>query len=215
MLTLKLQLVTEYHVGIATTDWLRALTSHVQWAIERHSVYRTSSGDGVVCSQYNEDRFMGPLSLVKNDFIIRVRVSRGISLHADRYESTIRFKPDSVSFDDLRETIETRETIRRDNRNFNLVAKLCRRISSGCARTVVDDWRCPWCDSPVRLSFHHLGRTFVVSCDNNHFCRHETTVTPPEWWRDAVSDGWLECDAREATEPSDARKSPVGREFES
>lgn len=200
MLKLKPQLVTQYHVGIATPEWLRHLTSHVRESIAKNSEYRTSSGTGIVSSQYNEDRFMGPLSLVKNDFVVNVRVSRGLSLQRDRFEAVLRFNPESMSFEDIRETIATVETTRRDNRNFKRVKRLCEMIASGCEWSVVDAWRCPWCDAHVRVSFHSLGRTFAVSCDNHHFFRHETTATPPNWWRNAIADGWLDSDSGEATE---------------
>jgi hypothetical protein len=175
------KLVTEYHVQIATTVWLRALETHIRDWIASHPEYQTSSGRGTITSQYNEDRFMGPLSLIKNDFHVIVNVRRRFSLRQDRYESTVRFTPESGTFENLRETVETVETKCQDNRNFKLVAKLCEKIGAGCQRGVVDEWRCPWCESTVCVSFHRFGRTFAVSCPCGHFHRHATTNSPPDW----------------------------------
>jgi hypothetical protein len=215
MVTLTPQLVTRYHVGIATTDWLRALETHISDSIASHAEYRTLFGRGTVASQYNEDRFMGPLSLIKNDFHVIVNVCRRFSLRKDRYEATVRFTPESSTFKNLRETVETVETKRRDNRNFKLVARLCEKIGAGCQRRVVDEWQCPWCESSVCVSFHRSGRTFAVSCACGHFHRHETTNSPPDWWRDAITDGWLECDATDATEQDVERERAVTSELKS
>ncbi len=200
MVTLKPQFVTRYHVEIATTDWLRAIEHHVTSSIACHPEYHTSSGRGVVSSRYNEERFMGPLSLVKNDFDVVVHVLRRFSIRKDRYEATVRFTPESNRFENLRETVETIETKRRDNRNFKLVARLCADIGIGCDRSVVDNWRCPWCNSAIRVSFHRAGRTFAISCPHGHFHRHAGTTKLPDWWREAITDGWLECGGTVATE---------------
>jgi hypothetical protein len=202
MVNLTPQLVTRYHIGIATTDWLRTLETHVSSLIASHPEYRTASGRGAVSSRYNEERFMGPLSLVKNDFDVIVHVSRLLSIRKDRYEATVRYSPETNAFDTLRETVETVETKRRDKHYHGLVTQLVKKIGSGCERNVVDDWRCPWCNVSIDISFHHSGNVFAVSCPNGHFHRHAGTDLPPKWWRDAVTDGWLEWGATDATEPS-------------
>jgi hypothetical protein len=200
MVTLTPQLVTRYHVGLATTDWLRGLETHVGRSIACHPEYRSSSGRGTVASQYNEERFMGELSLIKNDFAVIVHVSRHWSIRKDRYEATVRYAPESNTFKTLRETVETLETKARDKRNHGLVTRFVNRIENGCHRNIVDDWRCPWCDSIIDVSFHRSGNVFAVSCPNGHFHRHEGTDSPPAWWREAVTDGWLECGAMDPTE---------------
>lgn len=192
MVTLTPRLVTRYHVGIATTDWLRSLETYVVSSLVSHSVFRTSSGRGTISSRYNEDRFMGPLSLIKNDFDVIVRVSRGFSIRKDRYEATVRYTPESNAFETLRETVETVETKRRDKHHHALVSHLVKAIKSGCERNIVDDWRCPWCNMSIDISFHRSGNTFAVSCPNGHFHRQAETVGPPDWWRDAVTGYWLE-----------------------
>ena len=89
MVTRTPQLVTRYHIGLATTDWLRHLENHISDAIASHAEYHTSSGRGVISARHNEDRFMGPLSLIKNDFNVTVDVSRPFWIRTDRYEATV------------------------------------------------------------------------------------------------------------------------------
>ena len=202
MLTLTPQLVTCYHLGVATTDWLRALEIHVSGAIASHPEYHTSSGRGPVSSRYNEERFMGPLSLIKNDFDVIVSVSRRLSIRKDRYEATVRYIPESHTFETMRETVETMETKRRDKHFHGLVTQLVKKIETGCERNFVDNWRCPWCDKIIDVSFHRSGSVFGVSCPNGHFHRHAGTDSPPDWWRDVVTGGWLESGAADATEQS-------------
>jgi hypothetical protein len=215
MVTLTPQFVTRYHVGLATKEWLRNLETHINNAIASHHEYQTSSGRGIVSSRHNEERFMGPMSLIKNDFDVTIRVSRRFSIWKDCYEATVRYIPESNEFENLRETVETVESKRRDNRNLKMVQQLCDHIATGCSRDIVDDWRCPWCETTVRVSFHRAGRSFAVSCSNGHFDKHASTNTPPDWWRDAITDDWLECGANDATEQSGEREPPMTRVLKS
>ncbi len=200
MLTLTPKLVTRYHVGIATKDWSRDLGIHVSSAITSHPEYQTSSGAGTVTSRYNEDRFMGPLSLIKNDFDVTVNVDRRFSIRKDQSEVTVRYAPDSNTFETLRETVETVETKRRDKRCHRIVTQFVKKIESGCQRHALNDFRCPWCDATIDVSFHSSGKVFVVSCSKRHFRRHAQTDSPPDWWRDATTGGWLESNPTERTD---------------
>lgn len=191
-LTLKPQFVTQYHVLLATNEWLRSLETYISNSIQLHPEYQTSTGCGTVSSRYNEERFMGPLSLIKNEFNVTAQIIRRLTPDTDRYEVTVRYVQESNEFVNLWENVETVESKRRDNRRFRLVQMLCRNIANGCSRSIVDKWRCPWCRSEVRVSFHRLGHCFTVSCRNHHFHKHESTTTPPDWWRDAVTGGWYE-----------------------
>lgn len=192
MLTLTPQLVTRYHISIATIDWLRDLESHVVSTIASHPEYHTTSGCGTVSSGYNEERFMGPLSLIKNDFNVVVRVNRRFSFRKDQYEMAVRYVPESKIFETLRETVETIETKRRDKRNHRFATLLAKEIRNGWEREIADNWRCPWCDAPVGVSFHPSGTVFHISCPNGHFGRYGETDSPPDWWRDAITGNWIE-----------------------
>ena len=200
MLTLTPKLVTRYHIGIATNDWLRDLEVLVKSAITSHPEYQTSSGTGTVTSRYNEDRFMGPLSLIKNDFDVIVDVDRRFSFRKDRYEVTVRYAPDSDTFKTLREAVETVESKHRDARCHRIVTQFVKKIENGCQRDALNDFRCPWCDAKIEISFSSSGRTFAISCSNHHFMRHAQTESPPEWWRSEVTGGWLESKTAEGTD---------------
>jgi hypothetical protein len=192
-LRLKCRFATRYHLALATEDWLGKLRAHLTTAIASHPEFHTEDGRGTMSSRYSEERFMGPLSLVKNDFVAVIQVSRRFSFRKDRYTATVRYMPEQGRFTTLRDEVSTVETRCRDRKNHRRVSGLVKHVQSGCSRDFVDDWRCPWCGSVICLSFHHGGRVFAVSCPGMHFHRHAETDTPPDWWLDAVTGGWLEC----------------------
>jgi hypothetical protein len=193
-LKLTCKLRTRYHLKLATADWLRKLCDHLTTSITSHPEFHSANGTGVVTSPYSEERFMGPLSLVKNDFLATVRVSRRFSFRKDHYRANVRYSPEKREFATLYEEVATVETRARDRRNSRRISRLAAQIRRGCSRSLVDNSQCPWCGCTVRCAFHRSGRIFSVSCPSGHFGRHDETSTPPEWWRDAVIENWLDCD---------------------
>ena len=65
MVTLVSRFSTKFHRDLASPAWLLGLAKHVERAISADRGYETSDAEGVVFSQYNEERYMGPLSVCK------------------------------------------------------------------------------------------------------------------------------------------------------
>ena len=81
MIKVESQLDTDFHRQLATSEWLSTLSSRITVAIKSHPEFHTANGAGTVRSRHNEDRYMGPLSIVKYEFVVEVEVLRhGISL---------------------------------------------------------------------------------------------------------------------------------------
>jgi hypothetical protein len=76
MIELATKLVTAFHRSLATPEWLNALAGCVEKRIAEHPEFWSSDGKGVVASQYNEDRYMGPRSACKYEFAVTVNVDR-------------------------------------------------------------------------------------------------------------------------------------------
>ena len=112
MLKIEPQLQTEFHQRLATDEWQAKLTACIVDALASHHEYRTSNGSGVVRSRYNEERYMGPLSVVKYDFIVeaQIRRHRALTWRRDQYNAEVRWSPSIEKFEIKRETISTVET---------------------------------------------------------------------------------------------------------
>ena len=138
-LRLTCKLATRYHLNLATEDWLRKLNAHLATSIASHPEFHTADGTGTVSSTYNEERFMGPLSLVKNDFVVSIRVSRRFSFRKDRYTATVRYTPERGTFETVRDEVSTVEPEATDRRNHRRVSRLVKRVRAGCSRSAVYD----------------------------------------------------------------------------
>jgi hypothetical protein len=107
MVTLVSKLSTEFHRDLASHAWLRNLAAHVERALIAHDDYETSDGEGVVSSEYNEKRFMGPLSIVKYYFVVTVHLRRSDSTGRDTYEAHVEYCPETNTFQTFYETVDT------------------------------------------------------------------------------------------------------------
>jgi hypothetical protein len=195
MLKIESQFETEFHQHLATREWQAKLTACVADALASHSEYRTVKGTGIVRSRYNEDRYMGPLSVVKYNFLVEVQVCRGgLTWRKDKYCAAIRYSATTEKFEITREEISTIETRARDGRNRAIVNRFIKCVQSGCSQEEVDRFKCPWCDATTTVNFHRSGTTFCVRCANSseHLSKHATLTTPPPWWREKVGGGWME-----------------------
>ena len=67
---------------MASDAWLSACETFVTESVATHPVYRSSDGHGLLISNYNEDRFMGPLSICKYWFIVTATVNRPCDISA-------------------------------------------------------------------------------------------------------------------------------------
>ena len=114
MLTLVPRMSTRFHCDLVSEGWIRGLAEHVRAAIAAHDEYETTEGDGVVYSEYNEERYMGPLSVVKYWFRVDVNVGRSSSTEDQaRYDTDVEYCPETSTFRTRYETIDTKETRRR------------------------------------------------------------------------------------------------------
>ncbi|MCE9544662.1 MAG: hypothetical protein K8T25_03970 [Planctomycetia bacterium] len=195
MIHLASQFATPFHRRLATDQWLQKLRSFLEDTLVSHQEYQTADAIGSVRAAFNEDRFTGPLSLVKYDFVVELEVARlGTTLCKDQYNASLRYSPDSDTFAFKIETISTVETRAAERKKFAKVDKLVHTIESGGSRDVVDRFACPWCGGKVDVNFHPSGTVFAVYCetDGMHFSKHVEISTPPSWWRDKVSENWLD-----------------------
>ena len=71
MIKVESQLETDFHRQLATGVWLSTLSSRITDAIRSCPEFHTDKGAGMVRSRYNENRYMGPLSIVKYEFVVR------------------------------------------------------------------------------------------------------------------------------------------------
>lgn len=194
MLKLTTKLVTCYHRELATDEWLAKLRASLTNAMEAHSEYRSKNGDGLVFSSFNEEHFMGPRSLIKNDFIAEISISRLRSTAKDYYKASVRYSPEADEFRILREEVVTAETQERNRSNLVCIAEVVKQIRSGCTRQQVDTWRCPWCDEGIEINFKGSGTAFGLSCPKGHFSRTVEIASPPDWWEEFITDDWLDLD---------------------
>jgi len=116
MIELTSELQTRFHQNLASKEWLRALSRHTQQTIAARPEFQSTEGSGVVGSQYNEDRYMGPHSAVKFHFIVQVAVARSNREEdPDIYVGWVRYLPTTGAFTTLRELVETAE-LRKERR---------------------------------------------------------------------------------------------------
>ena len=191
---IKQELQTNLHRELATPEWLAILQAHLVAAIEATDKFRSAKGSAVVTSRYNEERCMGPLSLVKYKFLVHAEVNRGLlDFRKDSYRADVIYHTEAKEFETIQEVIETVETRARDKRYFALISKMIKRLNTNCPISEVDQFRCPWCEAPVRIYFHPEGNAFALSCslDTTHFHRTESTDSPPSWWTERISGGWI------------------------
>jgi hypothetical protein len=105
---------TRFHCDLVSEVWLQSLAVHLGTAIAAHDEYETAEGDGVVYSEYNEERYMGPLSVVKYFFRVEINVGRSSSTEDQaRYEADVEYCPDTSTFKTRYENIDTKETRKR------------------------------------------------------------------------------------------------------
>lgn len=202
MVKLASHLKTGFHRTLANADWLSLLAQFLSERIAQHKAYRTSSGRGCVRSLYNDEKYMGPNSVCRYEFAVKVSVSRGrFSLVRDRYEADVRYVPEDHRFEIRWETIRTVETWIRDLANFLLVRRMVRRIRSGrISSEEAGGLLCPWCGARARVDFSPDGRCFSLSCSyttyTGHFHATSETDSPPGWWEDCISNDWLDRPVR-------------------
>jgi hypothetical protein len=191
MLTLNILLQTEYHRSLAASDWSEKLEQHINASLLSHPEYLTSNGKGNVWSKYNEERFMGPRSLIKNDFEVELHISRPFSFRKDHYRASVRYSVDTQLFSNLNEYVTTVEIKKRDQYFHRVVNKQIKRIKRGLSRSEIENWRCPWCKGHIEFYFASGGFLFSMSCPLSHFRREEITKLRPAWWQQAVSNDWI------------------------
>lgn len=208
MLKLKVQLHTQYHRSLATDRWLAALQQHLTAVISSHTEFQTADGSGVVRARFNEERLMGPRSLVKDDFEAAIDVRRrGFTFRRDRYEARVRYYPENGSFRTVCETISTVETRALETANrrrvAKCVAKFVKRIRSKWDLEEIAQFKCPLCGAPIDVRFDLSGRWFLVTCSaGDHFSEEGTTNSPPTWWRERVRPPWwLSCGESRCVSP--------------
>ena len=117
MIKLAPRFSTTFHRNLASQAWLQGLERHVESAISVDRGYETSDAEGVVCSQYNDERYMGPLSVCKFYFVVTMQVRRSSSPEdRDAYDACIQYDPDTDSFKTLDETLDTSESRNRSRK---------------------------------------------------------------------------------------------------
>ncbi len=200
MIVLKADVKTNYHRAIVTPQWLRSLAVFAFEQIHRTGQYRTGRGRGNVFPEFNEERHTGPMSLVKNNYRMSINVARGLlDWRIDKFDARVCHIPETNEFKLVSSSIVTVESLRRDKHNHQIVDRIVLAIANGCDQKLVEQFKCPWCDADVTLNYHPTGRAFALGCANTrtHFGRHSKSNRLPDWWHDAVSDGWLDESAYE------------------
>jgi hypothetical protein len=111
VITLTSALAAQFHRDLATHAGMENLRSHVEERIASYrSDYQSAKVAGVVRSQYNETRYMGPNSLVKYEFIVEVTLDRhDAPSDPDMYESSVRYKVETGTFETFQEVFDSKE----------------------------------------------------------------------------------------------------------
>jgi hypothetical protein len=191
MIRLLANLKHPFHVSLASQDWLEKLGRVVSERIRQLGGFDTQDGEGEVTSRYGEDRFMGPNSVCKYDFDVRVKVASRTSLgEPDEYRAVATYDPAQGTFVTKS---ESRTILRLRAAVSELVERLSAIVLNDGPLKWIEEARCPWCGGPVRISFHPEGRVFSIACksDSMDFSVTRQTPVPPSWWKERVTRNWI------------------------
>jgi hypothetical protein len=108
MIKLWHELYTEYHRALANREWMEKLAIFIEANVILREEFSTREGEGLVTSRYNEDRYMGPISYVKNLFQVEVHLNREDGQGFDLYKIEVHY---DKRFKVKHQEITTRETI--------------------------------------------------------------------------------------------------------
>ena len=196
MIKLQTTLVTSFHKGLAGPEWVAALESFVTERIRSTGGFKSTEGTGTVSSRYNEERYMGPLSVVKFRFDVDVRVARSDpAAEPDRYQTSVEYDPEAARFSvPFRgEHVSTAETrgefaakLRKDKEAW--IASLDPLKPKGD----FERRRCSVCSGPFRARFYPEGRSWSHACAREPSHEWSTwlgvRLEPGGWWTDFVAD---------------------------
>jgi len=196
MISLRTDFQTPFHKNLATMAWIAKVEAFVEGRIRSTGAFKTATGTGAICSRYNEDRFMGPLSVVKYHFVVEVRVSRGEpDAPSDLYEATLHYDPatDGLSCAPRQEhciTVEQRAKVAAESRQMkeDWIASL-QPVES---KEEFERKKCPVCAGKLRARFFPEGHSWSTSCavDPSHPTSMWLGVRldPGGWWTDFIAD---------------------------
>jgi hypothetical protein len=191
MIRLHSSLKHAFHVALASPEWLGKLERVVSERIQVLGGFDTQDGEGEVTSRYGEDRFMGPNSVCKYDFDVRVKLASRTSLgEPDEYQAVATYDPAQGTFVTKGES----RTIRRLQAAVReLVERLSAIVLNDGPLEWIEEARCPWCQGPVRVSFHPQGRVYSIACKGSSldFSVTQKTPVPPSWWKERVTHNWI------------------------
>jgi hypothetical protein len=194
MILLQPKLVTSFHWSLADARWVTDLEAFVTERVRASAAFRTLDGSGTLRADYNEDRFMGPQSVVKYHFQIEAQISRGdANAPHDAYQASIEYDPEAGRFSCRNEWISTQETRARDAEEMRL-----RREAERLACPTLESFsqfqerRCPDCAAPLRAGFYPEGSAWAYECsrDRAHVASGwlEVKLEPGGWWTDHILD---------------------------
>jgi hypothetical protein len=144
----------------------------------------------VVSSLWSEERFMGPRSVLRDDFRVDVRCTGPLDLDHDTRWMDVAFDPRSGAFQDNR--LKTWEDRNRRKRHHKCKVRivLSRR---GDSLSRFQRLCCLECGNPLAISFYPEGKGWWADCSRSR--RHWTefgTMTDrligQGWWKDFVAD---------------------------
>jgi hypothetical protein len=200
MLRMRPWLWTRYHRQLADEDWLRRLAGFVEKQLRGRM---TESAWGVRCTvwaAYTRRKYLGPQSVVKNQFHVKCRWWRGWKLwKPEAWEScrlSVRYVPARREF--LLEEVAplSYEDCLMKEFSQSTVATMVAGLQEGCTLARAERFRCPDCGALARVDFclEAEGRLFFVSCgaDPSHASDGGELAEPPEGWWERASPWYLD-----------------------
>jgi ssDNA-binding Zn-finger/Zn-ribbon topoisomerase 1 len=203
MISLHPDFVTSFHRNLADAAWLSSLAQFIEDRLRALAAFKSLDAQGAVRPHYNEEKFMGPLSVIKYRFEVSVKVARDIS-SSDRYEAQVEFDPVTARFSCSVEHVDTAEkrALRAEQlrRRSELEVLSLKALDS---KANFDRQRCPICHGSLRVQFYPEGSSWAYWCaaDPHHFFSdwRPVRLEPGGWWTDFVG-------ARNCPECGEARE---------
>ena len=171
-------LETEYHRQEVDEEFLAALGRFIEQKILPQAEEPYSSTEGSLVPPFNEERYCGPNSAVRNIYSLKLTLVRKSG--SDEFKGDIRFKDGAFQMRRRHESpILWTARLKKEETDFrvglqNLVKRVLKNEETGGEKT---EWHCPRCEKVLGLvlSPHIFDLSCANGCFTYNFHRHPET----------------------------------------